>query len=60
MTIRTATPADLPALAAAEAACFPPAEAASEAVLAGRLAVYPNHFWLLERTEFWSVSSTAW
>ena len=49
MTIRTATPADLPALAAAEAACFPPAEAASEAVLAGRLAVYPNHFWLLEK-----------
>lgn len=48
MTIRTAIPADLPALAAVEAACFPPAEAASKQALADRLAVYPNHFWLLE------------
>lgn len=48
MTIRTAVLADLPALAAVEAACFPPAEAASEKNLADRLAVYPNHFWLLE------------
>ena len=48
MTIRTAIPAYLPALAAVEAACFPPAEAASKQALADRLAVYPNHFWLLE------------
>lgn len=46
--IRAAVPADLPALAAVEAACFPPAEAASEQTLANRLAVYPGHFWLLE------------
>lgn len=48
MHIRTARFSDLPALAAAEALCFPPAEAASEAALAARLRVYPNHFWLLE------------
>ena len=48
MIIRAAVPADLPALAAMEAACFPPEEAASQQVLAGRLAVYPQHFWLLE------------
>ena len=48
MEIRTATIKDLPALAAAEAACFPPAEAASEEALSARLAVYPGHFWLLE------------
>ena len=48
MEIRTATASDLAALAAVEAACFPPAEAATEAELAARLAVYPNHFWLLE------------
>lgn len=48
MPVRTAVFSDLPALAAAEALCFPPAEAASEADLAARLRVYPNHFWLLE------------
>lgn len=48
MEIRTATASDLAALAAVEAACFSPAEAATEAELAARLAVYPNHFWLLE------------
>lgn len=48
MRIRTATQADLKALAAVEAACFPPAEAADEASIARRLAVYPDHFWLLE------------
>lgn len=48
MTIRTAVPADLREIAALEAACFPAAEAASEAVLAARLAAWPNHFWLLE------------
>lgn len=48
MEIRTAALSDLSALAAVEAACFPPAEAATEAELSARLAVYPNHFWLLE------------
>ncbi len=46
--IRTATPADLDAVAAAELASFPAAEAASRASLAERLATFPNHFWLLE------------
>lgn len=47
MEIRTACPDDLEAVTALEAACFPPAEAAGRESLAGRLAVYPNHFWLL-------------
>jgi len=49
MTIRTATMDDLAALTAVEAACFPPAEAATEKDFAARLAVYPTHFWLLEQ-----------
>lgn len=48
MQIRTAGMADLDALAAIEAACFPAAEAADRETLAGRLRVYPEHFWLLE------------
>ena len=48
MQIRTATPADLAAVTAVEAACFPPAEAAGEADFAARLNAYPEHFWLLE------------
>lgn len=48
MTIRHASITDLAALTSVEAACFPPAEAATEADFAARLAVYPNHFWLLE------------
>ena len=48
MHIRTATMADLAAVTAVEAACFPAAEAATEKDFANRLAVYPNHFWLLE------------
>ena len=40
--------ADLAAVAAVESACFPAAEAATEKDFAARLAVYPNHFWLLE------------
>lgn len=47
MEIRTATLADLDALAAVEARCFPPAEAASLQSILGRLQAYPNHFWLL-------------
>lgn len=45
--IRTATLADLDAVAAVEAACFPAAEAATRAELADRLAHYGSHFWLM-------------
>jgi GNAT superfamily N-acetyltransferase len=48
MRIRTGTPADLAAVTAAEAVSFPPAEAAGEESFRARLAVYPDHFWLLE------------
>ena len=48
MRIRTAAPTDLAAITAVEAACFPPAEAATETEIAARLAAYPDHFWLLE------------
>ena len=49
--IRTASMADLAAVTAVEAACFPAAEAATEEDFAKRLAVYPEHFWLLEDDE---------
>ncbi|MDD3243013.1 MAG: GNAT family N-acetyltransferase [Eubacteriales bacterium] len=48
MKIRHAIREDLPELAEVERQGFPPAEAAGESVLAGRLAAYPDHFWLLE------------
>ena len=48
MQIRTATMDDLSAVTSVETACFPPNEAATEQDFAQRLAVYPNHFWLLE------------
>lgn len=48
MQIRKATMADLKAIAAVEAACFPAAEAAKESAFLDRLRVYPDHFWLLE------------
>ncbi len=51
MQIRTATPADLAAIAAIEAACFPAAEAATEASFAARLATFPHHFWLVEQAD---------
>lgn len=47
MQIRTATMADLDALAAVEAECFPPAEAATREEFAERLAHYAAHFWLM-------------
>lgn len=46
--IRHAAMADLDAIAAVEAASFPPAEACSRASFERRLAAYPDHFWLLE------------
>ena len=45
--IRTASPDDLDAVAAVEAACFPPAEAAPKEEFAERLAHYANHFYLM-------------
>ena len=45
--IRTATTADLEALTQVEAACFPPAEAATREEFRARLAAYPDHFWLI-------------
>lgn len=47
MKIRTATQADLEAIAAVEAECFPPAEAATKEEFAGRLEHYAQHFWLM-------------
>ena len=47
MLIRTAVMDDLEALAAVEAECFPPAEAATEEDLRGRLEHYGDHFWLM-------------
>ncbi len=49
ITIRTATAADLAAVAAIEAACFPPAEAATAESFAARLAIFPQYFWLAEQ-----------
>lgn len=48
MLIRHAQRADLDLLAAIEAASYPAAEGASRESLAGRLAAYPELFWLLE------------
>lgn len=48
MSIRHAVPADVDTLADIEAASYPPAEGASRQSIAGRVAVYPDHFWLLE------------
>ena len=56
MHIRTAVLADLPAVTAVEAACFPAAEAATEKDFADRLAIYPDHFWLLEEEDGTLVS----
>ena len=48
MFIRHAKLSDLDALAAIEAAGYPPAEGASRESLRGRLAAWPECFWLLE------------
>ena len=47
MEIRHATEADTDALAAMEAACFLPAEAATREAIRERVARYGDHFWLL-------------
>ena len=48
MKIRYGRMEDLTELAQIERACFPAAEAATEAELAARLRVYPDHFWVME------------
>ena len=47
MQIRYANEKDIAAIAAVEAACFPLAEAATEAEFIERVKYYGNHFWLL-------------
>lgn len=48
MSIRHALPSDVDTLAEIEAASYPPAEGASRQSIAGRVAVYPDCFWLLD------------
>lgn len=47
MQLRKATTADLEAIAAMEAECFPASEACTKADFEKRLASYPGHFFLL-------------
>ena len=47
LTIRTASLADLDAIARVEAECFPAAEAATREEFEGRLEYYADHFWLM-------------
>ena len=51
MVIRTAELSDLEAIAAVEAECFPPEEAASKEEFRKRLKFYGNHFWLMFHKE---------
>ncbi len=48
MSIRHALSSDVDTLAEIEAASYPPAEGASRQSIAGRVAVYPDCFWLLD------------
>ena len=48
VTIRYAKLEDLDAVTAAEAPCFPPAEAASRERIEARLKVFPKNFWVAE------------
>lgn len=47
MTIKYAAKEDIASLAAVEAECFPPAEAATEKDFIERVQYYGNHFWLM-------------
>ena len=47
MEIRKGTMADLEAVAAVEARCFPPEQAATKEQFRDRLRAYPEGFWLL-------------
>ena len=51
MIIKYATEQDITAIAAVEAECFPPAEAATEKEFVERVKYYGNHFWLLYDSE---------
>ena len=47
MIIKNAKQEDIAAIAAVEAECFPPAEAATEEEFVERVKYYGNHFWLM-------------
>ncbi len=47
MVIKYATKKDITAIAAVEAECFPPSEAATEKEFVERVKYYGNHFWLM-------------
>ena len=47
MNITYAEAKDIAAIAAVEAACFPPAEAATEKEFVERVTYYGSHFWLI-------------
>ena len=51
MNIRYAGKEDIAAIAAVEAECFPPAEAATEKDFIERVRYYGNHFWLMHDDE---------
>ena len=51
MKIRYAEMDDIVAIAAVEAECFPPAEAAAEKEFIERVRYYGNHFWLMFEQE---------
>ena len=51
MIIKYATAEDITAIAAVEAECFPPAEAATEKEFIDRVKYYGNHFWLMYEAE---------
>ena len=51
MVIKYATKEDIAAIAAVEAECFPPVEAATEKEFVDRVKYYGNHFWLMYEAE---------
>ena len=51
MNIKNATVEDIAAVAAVEAECFPPAEAATEKEFVERIKYYGKHFWLMYEGE---------
>ena len=51
MNIKNATMEDIAAVAAVEAECFPPAEAATEEEFVERIKYYGKHFWLMYEGE---------
>ena len=51
MIIKYANEEDIAAIAAVEAECFPPAEAATAKEFVDRVKYYGNHFWLMYEAE---------